>query len=331
MSANPAKVLGIDLGATRIKTGLVDTQGKILFSKTFLTRLDLGREKALKRIVKILQQAIEISIKNKFDPKLIGLGVPGLIDREKGIVLRSPNFPDWKNVPLIRLITAEVGLPTFLDKDADVVTLGEKWVGAGKDWDHFVCLTLGTGVGSGLFLNGRPWYGTQGSGSEFGHITIEPRGIHCGCGNRGCLETLASATYLVKKAQKGLDKKSPTLLSEMVNRRSAPLSAKLLYETARKGDPFCISLFAELGRYLGIALANIIHTLGLEGVVLGGGLSKAFTIFLPYLEKEFKKRMTMITGELPPIRISSLGDKSGILGAAKMAMERNKEKRKPIA
>jgi predicted NBD/HSP70 family sugar kinase len=139
------------------------------------------------------------------------------------------------------------------------------------------------------------------------------------------LETLVSATYLVKKAQKGLNKKVPTPLSEMVNIKSRPLSAKDLYETARKGDLFCISLFAELGRYLGIAIANIVQTLGLDGVILGGGLSKASTIFLPYLEKEFKKRMTMADSELVSIRISLLGEKSGVLGAAKMAMERHKK------
>ena len=146
----------------------------------------------------------------------------------------------------------------------------------------------------------------------------------CGCGNRGCLETLVSASYLVKKAQKGLDKKIPTLLAELLNSKSRPLSAKVLYETARRGDPFCISLFADLGRYLGIALANIVHTLLLEGVILGGGVSKASTIFLPYLEKEFKKRLTMADSKLVSIRISFLGEKSGILGAARMAMERSK-------
>ena len=215
-----------------------------------------------------------------------------------------------------------------MDKDANVVAYGEKWIGAGQDLESFICLTLGTGVGSGLFLNGRPWFGNQISGPEFGHVTIEPRGERCGCGNRGCLETLASATYLLKKAKKGLDKKVPTLLSEMVNNKSRPLSAKDLYETARKGDPFCISLFAELGRYLGIALANIVQTLCLEGVVLGGGVSKASTIFLPYLEKEFKKRLTMAAAELVSIRISSLGEKSGVLGAAKMAMDRNQNSSK---
>lgn len=323
MSVKSVQTIGIDLGGTRIKTGLVNARGEILLSRNYLTRLDLGRQKALKRIVRVIKQLHEMSKQIGHEAKIIGIGAPGFVDRDQGIVKHSPNFPDWKEVPLARLIAEGVGIPTYMDKDANVVTYGEKWVGAGQDLESFICLTLGTGVGSGLVLNGQPWFGHQGSGPEFGHITIEPRGERCGCGNRGCLETLASATYLVKKAQKGLNNKVPTLLSEMVNTKSRSLSAKDLYETARKGDPFCISLFADFGRYLGIALANIVHTLGVEGVVLGGGVSKASTIFLPYLEKEFKKRLTMAAAELVSIRISSLGEKSGVLGAAKMAMDRN--------
>ena len=324
MSSKPGNVIGIDLGGTRIKAGLVGAQGEIHLMENYLTCLELGEKKVLKRIAKIIKQLIIISNKNWIEPKMVGLGAPGVIDREKGIVHHSPNFPGWKEVPLARFITEEVGLPVYVDKDANVVTYGEKWVGAGQDLRNFISLTLGTGVGSGLILNGGPWYGSQGSGPEFGHITLEPRGERCGCGNRGCLETLASATYLIKKAQRGLAKKIPTQLSKGVSNSSNPLSAKILFETAQKGDPFCISLFADLGRYLGIALANIVHTLNIEGVVLGGGVSNAYTIFLPYLEKEFKKRLTMSSAESVSIRISFLGEKSGVLGAAKMAMDRNK-------
>ncbi|MBI4765674.1 MAG: ROK family protein [Deltaproteobacteria bacterium] len=322
MSSNSDKILGIDLGGTRIKTGLVDPQGNILLSKNFLTSAELGRQKALKRIVKIIKKLVKIYTQFGSKPNLIGIGAPGVIDRAQGIIKHSPNLPDWNEVPLAQLIAEEAGIPTFMDKDANVVTYGEKWIGAGQDFQNFVCLTLGTGVGSGLFLNGRPWFGNQGSGPEFGHVTIEPRGEPCGCGNRGCLETLASASHLVKRAQKGLDKKIPTLLGELLNHKTKPLTAKVVYEAARRGDPFCISLFADLGRYLGIALANMVHTLLLEGVILGGGLSKASTIFLPYLEKEFNKRLTMADSKLISIRISSLGEKSGILGAARMAKER---------
>jgi glucokinase len=325
LSITSDKVIGIDLGGTRIKVGLVEPQGRILLSKNYLTLLELGKQKTLKRIVRIVNQLINISTQIGSKPILIGIGAAGVIDREKGIIKHSPNFPDWKDVPLARLIAEEAGITTYLDNDANSVTYGEKWIGAGQDFKNFICLTLGTGVGSGLVLNNRLWFGNQSSGPEFGHVTIEPRGEHCGCGSRGCLETLTSASYLVKKAQKGLDKKVPTLLWEMLNSKTRSLSAKLLYKAAQRGDPFCIALFADLGRYLGIALANIVHTLGLEGVVLGGGLSKASTIFLPYLEKEFKKRLTMADSKLVSIRISFLGEKSGLLGAAKMAMDRIKK------
>jgi glucokinase len=317
-------IIGIDLGGTRTKIGLIDRRGKILFSKDYETQVKMGKERVLRRIGSIILEVIRIAKRNWTSPELIGIGSPGMIDREEGIVRLSPNFPDWKEVPLARFISREAGLPTFLDNDANMVTYGEKWVGAGKDLDHFVCLTLGTGVGSGLVLDGHLWYGAQGSGPEIGHTTILPRGDRCNCGNRGCLETLASAPYLVKKAINGLDKKIPTLLSETLSRRSGEISAKLLFETALKGDPFCISLFAEMGKFLGIALANLVKILGIEGVVLGGGVSKAATIFLPYLEKEFKKRLTMVSPDRVSIRVSFLGEKSGILGAAKMAMDRNK-------
>jgi glucokinase len=254
--------------------------------------------------------------------ELVGLGAPGTIDKKEGVLRFSPNFPGWVDIPIARIVTESLGWPTFVENDANVVPYGEKWTGAGKDLNHFVCLTLGTGLGSGLFLNGRPWSGSLGNGPEFGHITVQPRGLRCGCGNRGCLETLTSATYLVKKAQKGLSKNASPFLAESFSKGSKSISAKLLFRGARQGDPFCLSLFVELGQTLGMAIAGLVHILGLEGVILGGGLSKASTIFLPYLKKEFNKRLTMIDPEKISIRISPLGDKSGVLGAARMALDR---------
>ncbi len=214
MAKGVSTIIGIDLGGTRIKIGLIDIQGKVLFSKDYATDVKMGKERVLKTIVQIIKQLVTISKGKWASPGLVGLGSPGMIDREEGIVRLSPNFPDWKEVPLARFISNEVGLPTFIDNDANVVTYGEKWVGAGKDLTHFVCLTLGTGVGSGLILNGRLWYGAQGSGPELGHTTILPKGERCSCGNRGCLETLASATYLVKKPKRGWIKKFPPSLGK---------------------------------------------------------------------------------------------------------------------
>jgi glucokinase len=189
--------------------------------------------------------------------------------------------------------------------------------------NNFACLTLGTGVGSGLMLGGRFWYGSHGSGPEIGHMTIQPKGRRCLCGNRGCLETLASANWLVKIAAK--KKWADPLAVTPVRKDRTAFTSRDLYLRALQGDPFCRGLFENLGEALGMAIANLIHILGLEGVVLGGGLSRAATIFLPSLEKEFKKRLTLVPPEKIKIRVSRLQEKGGILGAAGIALERLKK------
>jgi len=315
-------VIGVDIGGTRIKIGLVDPRGTVLLFKAFPTRVDLGKNQVLTRIAAGLAAVLRQVREKGIFPEIIGIGAAGLIDRPKGVVLLSPNFPDWEEVPLGPYLTRKLGLPCFLDNDANAITLGEKWAGAGRDLPNFVCLTLGTGVGSGLILDNQLWYGSQGFGPEIGHMTIRPGGERCDCGNRGCLETLASATYLVKTAAKGLLKNASPILARKMACSSAPLSAQVIFETALQGDRFCLSLFKTLGQSLGIASANLVQILGLDGIVLGGGVSKASTIFLPYLMKEFKRRLTLIPSEKIAIRISSLGDISGVLGAAAAAQER---------
>ena len=316
----PLRALGVDLGGTRIKVGVVDEQGRLSNLKKFSTRVDLGREALIRRIIRIIQKSLSEDADPQNPSAGIGLGAAGMIDVRKGLVLLSPNFPDWQQVPLTRLISEKTGLPTFLDNDANAITYGEKWVGAGIDMNNFACLTLGTGVGSGLMLGGRLWYGSHGSGPEIGHMTIHPKGRRCLCGNRGCLETLASAGWLVKMASEKRGAKS--LIPNPSLKDRAPLSSKDLYLLALQGDLFCRGLFENLGEALGIAIANLIHILSLEGVVLGGGLSRAATIFLPSLEKEFKKRLTLVPPEKIKIRVSRLQERGGVLGAAGIALER---------
>ena len=316
----PLRALGVDLGGTRIKVGVVDEQGRLSNFKNFSTRVELGREALIRRIIRIIQRSLSEDADPQNPPAGIGLGAAGMIDVRKGVVLLSPNFPDWQQVPLARSISEQTGLPTFLDNDANAFTYGEKWVGAGIDMSNFACLTLGTGVGSGLMLGGRLWYGSHGSGPEIGHMTIHPKGRRCLCGNRGCLETLASAGWLVKMASEKRGAKS--LIPNPSLKDRAPLSSKDLYLLALQGDLFCRGLFENLGEALGIAIANLIHILSLEGVVLGGGLSRAATIFLPSLEKEFKKRLTLVPPEKIKIRVSRLQEKGGVLGAAGIALER---------
>ena len=322
----PLTGLGVDLGGTRIKIGLVDEGGHLLIMKKFPTKVHLGREALIRRILQLVGTFLKDPLCLENPPRVIGLGAAGMIDIRNGVVEVSPNFPDWRRVPLGRKMKEVHGLATYLDNDANVVTYGEKWAGAGRDLKNFACLTLGTGVGGGLVLDGRLWYGSHGSGPEIGHMTIRPNGDRCLCGNRGCLETLASATWLVKKALRIKKKQSVEK-----NPRSGFLSqagsfdAKDLLNWAQQGDRDCLRLYRQLGESLGIAIANLVHILSLEGIILGGGVSRAGTIFLPYLEKEFKKRLTLIPPEKIHIRISELQEKSGVLGAAGIALERAKE------
>jgi glucokinase len=321
----PDTALGIDLGGTRFKIGLVDSAGRLLLLKQFPTRVQVGREALIRRIIGLTASFLKDPLCAANPPRVIGLGAAGLVDIAAGMVEISPNFPDWRRVPLGKLLQEALGIATFLDNDANAVALGEKWAGAGQDLDHFACLTLGTGVGGGLVLDGRLWYGGHGSGPEIGHMTIAPRGDRCLCGNRGCLETLASASWLVRRAKKNMD------IEYLLNKYPRPhrpsgadLTTKDLFYWAKLGEVRSLRLFQKMGEALGLALANLVHLLNLEGIILGGGLSRAATIFLPYLEKEFKKRLTLGSPEKVPIRISALQEKSGVIGAAGIALERAK-------
>jgi glucokinase len=315
--------LGIDLGGTRLKIGLVDRRGRVLAMKKFPTRVQIGREALIKRIIGLTASFLKDPCCGAQPPRVIGLGAAGLIDIGRGVVELSPNFPDWREVPLGPRLQEALGLATFLDNDANAVTFGEKWAGAGQDWEHFACLTLGTGVGGGLILGGRLWYGAHGSGPEIGHMTIAPRGELCRCGNRGCLETKASATWLVEKANRIIREKGllpPCSLKSI--KPGATLTAQDLFHWAQTGETHMVRLFQQMGEALGLALANLVHLLSLEGIILGGGLSRAATIFLPYLEKEFKKRLTLVSPAGVGLRISTLQERSGIIGAAGLALER---------
>ncbi len=248
----PATALGIDLGGTRFKIGLVDRAGRLLLLKQFPTRVQVGREALIRRIIGLTASFLKDPRCAAHPPRVIGLGAAGLVDISTGMVEISPNFPDWRRVPLGELLQGALGLATFVDNDANAVAFGEKWAGAGQDLDHFACLTLGTGVGGGLVLDGRLWYGGHGSGPEIGHMTIAPRGDRCLCGNRGCLETLASATWLVRRAKKNID------IEHLLNKYPRPqrpsgadLTTKDLLYLGETGGGAQPAAFSENGRSLG--------------------------------------------------------------------------------
>jgi len=244
----------------------------------------------------------------------VGIGAPGLV--ENGVVRCSPNLPGWNDVSLQRILGEALALPVILENDANAVAYGEKSTGAGRGLNSLICITLGTGVGGGLILDGKIWRGAFGMAGEVGHMVIEPEGNPCSCGNRGCLETYASATGIVRMAK------------EAVGRGDAgwdvsTLTTEVLDEAARRGDKTAIRIFSEAGRSLGIGVASLLHILNPEAIIIGGGVVKAWELFYPSMAEEINRRCFREITERTKIIPASLGDDAGMLGAARLAFEQS--------
>lgn len=304
--------IGIDMGGTNIRLALVDDGGTIIASARHKTSAQEGKDSV---IFRLSSAASELIAEGKRQGIVIGVGIgaPGLI--EKGVVRCSPNLPGWNDVPLQNILEESLALPVILENDANAVAYGEKSTGAGKGLNSLICITLGTGVGGGLILDGNIWRGAFGMAGEVGHMIVEPEGNPCSCGNRGCLETYASATGIVRMAK------------EAVGRGEAAwdantLTTEILDEAGRRGDKAAIRIFSEAGRYLGIGIASLLHILNPDAVIIGGGVVKAWELFYPSMAEEVNRRCFKEIKERTKIIPASLGDDAGMLGAARLAFEK---------
>ncbi len=301
------RVVGVDLGGTTTTVGLVDTEKGVLKKIQIDTKVDLGFEGVVERIANVVN-----SIKE--DAKILGVGSPGSI--VDGVVKFSPNFPGWRDVPLARKLSELTGLETFVENDANAFVLGEKWFGAGKGYEHIVALTLGTGVGGGVITHGILLKGHLGIGAELGHVIVEPEGPTCGCGNRGCLEAIASATAMVKQAMKWKDKFPDSSIF-----KHERITAKVIMEEAKKGDTLALKIRDRVVTALARAIAGFVHIFNPQVVIIGGGVSRAGDVLFEPLRKEVKfYLMPSFIGTFKILQ-SPLVDDAGVLGAASVALE----------
>lgn len=303
--------LGIDIGGTNIRLGVVDDKGKILYRKRFPTLKEQGKNRVIARLLKVINSVIKNS---KYPIKGIGIGCPGPLDSKKGIVLSPPNLPDWKGLHLREIVRRRFNLPVYLENDANCAGLGESWQGAGKGASSMVLLTLGTGIGSALILNKKLWKGKDGFASEFGHVSINPKGPKCKCGNRGCLELYASATAVVKRIKQALKKgmKSKVFKSPKEN-----ITAAKIYRAAKIGDEISKRILDETAFYLGVAIANIVNALNPEIVVLSGGMTKAGRLLFDKIKQTVKTRALAEASRGLKIVSARLGENAGIIGASR--------------
>lgn len=309
-------VLGIDIGGTKLAAGIVDTDGKMLMRREVPTVAREGLEPVLGRIVALGQDLLAHAAAKKESVQRIGIGCAGPVDIRAGKVFNPPNLPGWTEVPLVHHIETALVLPAVLENDANAAALAEFRYGAGKGARSLVYLTVSTGIGGGIVLDGKVWHGLKDAAGEIGHMTVCPDGPVCGCGNRGCLEAMASGPSIARRARQAASSERPTRLREIPQPTSADVVA-----LAREGDAIAREVWDETVQYLAIGVAAVITILAPERVVLGGGVTKAGHILFEPLRAEVRRRVKLVPVASVPILPAALGSDVGILGAAAVAMD----------
>jgi len=320
MVKDPA-VVGIDLGGTNVRMALVSPEGKILSRRERATASMPDQEALVTTLAGDLAAAADEARSRGWEIQGGGIGVPGRVLPREGRVVFSPNVPALNECSLVPRLALKVSWPLVLENDANLFTLGEHWLGAGAGHEHLLGITLGTGVGGGLILNGRLWTGTEGTAGEIGHMTVDPEGTKCHCGNRGCLETLASGFWTVAWVKEQLAQGASSWLRELYEADPDAIQGETLMLAALQMDPLIRRAFERVGRSLGQAIASVVHLLGLSRVVIGGRFARAWEMFQPSLAEELYRRLTLFPPEAVSVIPAQLGDDAGLVGAARLAWQ----------
>ena len=310
-------IIGIDIGGTMIKGASFDTGGGLLRKEETSTQAEKGPEKLIENIVSLAH----LLQKSNGKSSAMGIGIAGVLNKERTVLLESPNLPLINNLPLKKLLESELNTPVFLENDANVAALGELWAGDGKGLDNFLLLTLGTGIGSGLILGGSLWTGETGKAGEFGHVIVNPQGAQCGCGKKGCLEAHSSGSAMTRMAREALAKGRDSSLQNLYKDNPDALTPKAIYTEAKNGDALCLDIFQEAARFLAIAISDVNNLLDIHNFIIGGGVSKAYHIFEGGLRGEVEKKVFNVSRDKIRITISKLGNDAGVFGAGYLAKQ----------
>jgi glucokinase len=315
-------ILGVDLGGTNIVVGALPMDGgdgAVFGMRSVPTEAHRGAKFVVDRIVGLIEETRrEVAAQVGGRPEDfagVGIGSPGPLDRDTGTVINTPNL-GWRNFPLRDLISNAVGLPATLDNDANCATYGEWWLGAGRNVNTLIGLTLGTGIGGGIVLNGEIFHGVSDAAGEIGHMTIDSTGRKCKCGNYGCLEAYASGPAIALRAIEGIDAGAESLLPALVNGRLEDVTAATVYEAVVLGDPYANEVMRETAKFLGAGVANIVNILNPDMVVIAGGVTRAGDhLFVP-LRAEIRRRAFKSAEEVCQIVSGQLPGTAGLIGAA---------------
>jgi glucokinase len=312
-------IVGIDLGGTNIAAAALPTDGSaVLAFGSRLTRADLGADAVTDRIAEAIEDVIAEVTKDtgaaRSDFLGVGLGAPGPLDRDRGIVIVAPNL-GWRDFPLRDRIMAAVDLPATLDNDANCATVGEWWCGAARGGRNVIGITIGTGIGGGLILNGDLYHGSSDVAGEIGHTTIDSTGRRCKCGNYGCLEAYASGPAIAERAREALGGDEASMLPRMVDGDLSKITARTVYDAAIRGDEIAREVVRDTARFLGSGLANLLNIVNPDVVVLAGGVTEAGDALFEPLRAEVKRRAFRPAVDACRIVPGMLGGSAGVVGA----------------
>jgi glucokinase len=313
-------IVGVDLGGTNIVAGAMSTDGAHSFGvRSVPTGAEQGAEAVTDRIVALIEGVILDTIAktsaNRKDFIGVGIGAPGPMDRERGLVIVAPNL-GWRDYPLRDRIATRLGLEATLDNDANCATVGEWWLGAAKGGNTVIGMTIGTGIGGGLIINGQLFHGASDVAGEIGHTTIDLNGRHCKCGNYGCLEAYASGPAIATRAREVLVREeTASLLPGLVDGQLERITAELVYNAAKKGDAVANEIVRDTARYLGVGIANLLNTINADVVVVAGGVTQAGDALFAPLQAEVRRRAFRPAVEAARIVPGSLPGTAGVVGA----------------
>lgn len=333
--------IGVDLGGTNLRIAAVDSNGRVLEKTTTSTQVSRGRNLVIDEMCAEIQQTVT-KFRSGGELAGIGIGVPGIIEMQTGTVRESPNLPDWRDYPVREEIERRLRTTVVLENDANAAALGEKWLGAAASVDDMCMLTLGTGVGGGVVLNGQVWHGMTGMAGEIGHMNVDPNGPPCNCGSRGCLEQLASATAIKRMAVEAIATGKAPELARAMN-ADPEFSSKVVHQMATQGDEPAKEIFRCVGDALGVALAGLVNIFNLPMYVVGGGVVSAWDAFAPAMMERVRKNSFVYRATAPaesapgvqgskvpddalPARRTTiitralLGSDAGLVGAARLPM-----------
>lgn len=311
--------IGVDIGGTSVKLGLIDGKGKILLRDSFSTKGVPGKAAFIEKLCDHVRTLSSEAGRRGLKLSGVGIGAPGPIDVERGFVYSFPNIPGWENTPFKKILVKKLKMPVFVDNDANVMAMAEFYFGAGRGSKNMIALTLGTGVGGGMVIDGRLFHGSTFSAAEIGHFQINEDGPLCACGNRGCIEAYVGNGYIVRDVLKRLKGGRKSLLTRWI-KEGKELSPKLIKDAARAGDRFSKEFWVETGEKLGTALAGLANILNPDRIVLGGGVAQEAEILFGAVRRTIAKKAFPIAARSAKVMPAKLGAEAGLVGAAALAL-----------